>query len=456
MEIPQKEAIVALGKKKIVSSVLALSLILLLATVVFSYANSFGYALMLDGEEIGFLRKNDQAEITTFIASVTNEAQEIFQMDVALNETLDFLPDRRPRQHQSVNTLKDELRQRLSFSTIGYILTVDGKEAVALHSEGEYEEVVQIMKENYIKGKENTILKDFDIQGTLAFIKRPVPPEEIVPVQEAANILLTGMPQRQTHLVARGDSFWSISQEHNITVAQLEATNPQIKNQFIQPEDELTLMKVEPLVNVIAVEEITIKERIPFTTSYVNDNKMYTSQSKVKTNGKTGEKSVTYQVTIENGVETKRAKVRETVINEPVEKVVIKGTATAPTTGTGRFIWPLASGGTITSPYGPRWGKMHYGVDIAANAGTPIRAADGGVIKTSRYNGSYGNLIIIDHGNGYSTYYAHNSRLEVGVGARVAKGQTVALMGSTGNSTGNHVHFEIRKNGTPLNPLNFF
>ncbi|MCW3490459.1 M23 family metallopeptidase [Dethiobacter alkaliphilus] len=99
---------------------------------------------------------------------------------------------------------------------------------------------------------------------------------------------------------------------------------------------------------------------------------------------------------------------------------------------------------------------MHNGVDIADSRGTPIRASDGGVVRTSSYRGGYGNLVIIDHGNGYSTYYAHNSSLQVSVGEKVKQGQTIALMGSTGNSTGNHVHFEIRKNGNPQNPLDYF
>lgn len=443
-------------ERRFIVPILTLCVVILMVATVYSYHAGFGYVVVIDGEEAGFLSKADLGELPVFIAQLTDEAQAAFQMQVLLNENLDFVEARRPGEHQSTAVVKDEVRQRLSFSTYGFVLTIDGKETVALRSEDAYDKVLRIMKQAYLAAKEDIILKDYAIQEEIDFIKRPVQPDEIVTVQEAANILLTGLPRNQTHLVARGDSFWSISREHNISVAALAEANPQIKNQQIKPNDELNLITVEPLVNVLVVEEITVTEKIPFQTQYLKDKKMYTSQTKVKTNGQMGEKEITYLVTLANDEEVERTIVKETVLSEPVDKVVAKGTATAPKSGTGRFMWPLANGGTITSTFGSRWGKMHYAVDIAAAGGTPIRAADGGVVKTSSYNGSYGNLVVIDHGNGYSTYYAHNSRLMVGVGERVAKGQTVSLMGSTGNSTGNHVHFEIRKNGTPINPLKFF
>jgi len=122
-------------------------------------------------------------------------------------------------------------------------------------------------------------------------------------------------------------------------------------------------------------------------------------------------------------------------------------------------IWPAA--GEITSPFGWRsspWGEggdWHPGIDIASDYGTPIVAtADGEVIYANWYNG-YGNLVQIDHGYGIVTFYGHTCRMIVGVGDRVKKGQVIAYMGSTGNSTGTHVHYEIRVNGTAVNPANY-
>jgi len=126
---------------------------------------------------------------------------------------------------------------------------------------------------------------------------------------------------------------------------------------------------------------------------------------------------------------------------------------------TGTMLWPAE--GEITSPFGwrvhPIFGtqRLHTGIDIGADYGDSVRAADGGVVIHSDWMGGYGNAVIIDHGNGISTLYAHNSQLLVSEGQTVAKGQTISRVGSTGYSTGPHLHFEVRQNGSPVNPLNF-
>ena len=126
---------------------------------------------------------------------------------------------------------------------------------------------------------------------------------------------------------------------------------------------------------------------------------------------------------------------------------------------TGTMTWPAE--GEVTSPFGwrvhPIFGtqRLHTGIDIGADYGDAIRAADGGVVIHADWIGGYGNAVIIDHGNGISTLYAHNSQLLVSEGQTVSKGQTVARCGSTGYSTGPHLHFEVRHNGSPVNPLNY-
>ena len=114
------------------------------------------------------------------------------------------------------------------------------------------------------------------------------------------------------------------------------------------------------------------------------------------------------------------------------------------------FVWPV--NGRLTSPFGPRWGRMHQGQDIGAPMGTPIKAAKGGMVIKAGGGGGYGNLTMIDHGGGIVTAYAHQSRFAVGEGVQVQTGQVVGYVGSTGNSTGPHVHFEVRVNGTQRNP----
>ncbi len=127
--------------------------------------------------------------------------------------------------------------------------------------------------------------------------------------------------------------------------------------------------------------------------------------------------------------------------------------------GTGVMAWPLRGYSSISSNYGYRTlrGKsnLHTGIDIPAPPGTPIYAADSGEVILARYYGSYGNCVIISHGNNLATLYAHQSKLGTSVGATVQKGDVIGYVGTTGNSTGNHLHFEVRKNGSHVSPWNY-
>jgi murein DD-endopeptidase MepM/ murein hydrolase activator NlpD len=128
----------------------------------------------------------------------------------------------------------------------------------------------------------------------------------------------------------------------------------------------------------------------------------------------------------------------------------------AGSTGTGApsaagLIWPVD--GVVVSGFGMRWGRMHEGIDIAVSYGTPIRAAASGTVIHAGWLGGYGNLVVVDHGNGLATAYAHASAILVGVGQQVSQGETVSLVGSTGNSSGPHLHFEVRVNGLAADPL---
>ena len=125
--------------------------------------------------------------------------------------------------------------------------------------------------------------------------------------------------------------------------------------------------------------------------------------------------------------------------------------------GSGQFIWPV--NGAVSSGFGMRWGRLHAGVDIPAGEGTPIRAAASGtvaVLQGDGASGGYGNYTCIQHGGAISTCYAHQSRFGTSSGARVSQGQVIGYVGNTGHSFGAHLHFEVRVNGSPVDPLGYF
>ena len=146
-------------------------------------------------------------------------------------------------------------------------------------------------------------------------------------------------------------------------------------------------------------------------------------------------------------------------VQAQIAAMVSRGNPTPPTPGNHRFIWPV--NGPIASPFGPRVqpiigaSTFHPGVDIAVSQGTPIKAAGDGVVRMAGPNGGYGNFTLIDHGGGLATGYGHQSRIAVSVGQQVSTGQVIGYVGSTGTSTGPHLHWEVRVNGSPVNPMSW-
>ena len=183
--------------------------------------------------------------------------------------------------------------------------------------------------------------------------------------------------------------------------------------------------------------------------------------------GSPGTKEITKKVTKENGNPVSETILEESVVEEPEEKVILAGTKLPASYQSsfyedpdlsydedavyGKLQRPVA-GGVVTSGLGSRGGKVHHGIDIALPQGSEIRAADNGTVYFAGANGSYGNIVKIDHGNGMQTYYAHCSRLLVSAGQRVERGEQIALVGSTGRSTGPHLHFEVIINRNSIDP----
>ena len=163
------------------------------------------------------------------------------------------------------------------------------------------------------------------------------------------------------------------------------------------------------------------------------------------------------EVEEKKALEVARLKSAKTVVSRSSAPKVAVTTAEAPDVavdlGSISFIRPAE--GSITSRFGKRSRGTHTGVDIANKEGTPIVASASGTVIYAGWKGSYGNLVIVSHGNGIESYYAHCSVINVTAGDTVSQGQNIANIGSTGNSTGYHVHLEIRLNGTPLNPENY-
>lgn len=201
---------------------------------------------------------------------------------------------------------------------------------------------------------------------------------------------------------------------------------------------------------------ITVTEKVSYGTDYVDIPSVYKGYTELVSEGIPGERLVEAQVLFEGSRAVKVVGIKSTETAEPVNQVVRRGTKVVRTTTSDGSRWkksfvnPLKAGWLSADFYDYRG---HNGIDIAAPYGTPVKAAAGGTVSLARWYGDYGRCVIIDHPDGSQTLYGHNSSLNVQAGQTVKQGQVIAKVGSTGNSTGNHVHFEIRTGGRFLDPL---
>ena len=274
---------------------------------------------------------------------------------------------------------------------------------------------------------------------------------------------------QKVYTVKTGDTLWDIAHKNDLTFRELCALNTNFKGEplneksNIREGDELIVTKEEAALEVRITRIETREEEVAFAIETTKSNEYTKGTTKVLQEGQNGLRRVTFQNVYDtNNVLVEQTILSTEVIKEPVNKKVVQGTkkvksSTKFITGSGQFIWPVPN-----YRYCSRWyGGRHRGVDICAPAGTPIYASAGGTITKAGYNKAgagtgYGYSVIINHGGAYSSVYAHCLSLTVSAGQTVKQGQLIGYVGSTGRSTGNHCHFEIRLNGSYIPPQNVF
>lgn len=382
------------------------------------------YAVRLEGEEVGLVR--DPGEVEEYLGELTEKCASFYQMDLYPEQEITMIREYRPGESDNLERARENLRQRLNFLTDALMITVDGAPVAPVATAEELEQVVEQLCHAYVCDNERVELLDVKVLEEVSGKNCAVSPGQVCAPVEVAALL---MPQKYSSdlLVASRDTI----------VSRSGRNSPEV-----------------PEVHVESVEKLTVEERIPFSTRQVNTDKMYAGESRVVSPGKYGLKQVTYRITRENGAEQSREALSSKVIKKPKEQVVERGTLK-------RFAWPVACGGRISQ----RFHGGHSGIDIAAPLNSAVLAAESGVVIKTSWGPSQGNYIIVDHG-GYYTLYLHNIKNLVSAGQRVSRGQIIARLGSTGRSTGPHLHFEIRRKvgsgwggwytNPAINPLQFF
>lgn len=333
-------------------------------------------------------------------------------------------------------------------------ILVNDKEIVKVSSKNDAETVLNQVKNSYITPGAEVKGTDFVENVAITPSAVDVKKSEILTTSEAITLIITGSKEPKTYVVQGGDTVWDVATLNNISPYELMEMNPGVENK-ISIGQTLNLYQVKPYVTVKTKEVIASTEKIEYGIQYEYTTSLYKGQSQVKATGNYGSKDIKAEVVKENGVVVQTTPISETITAEPVVQVNLVGTkAVSITTGTGQLGIPLTNL-QVSSPFGSRGGSRHLGVDLRMPCGSPIMAADGGTVIHAGYEGSYGNLIEINHGNGLVTYYGHCNSMNVSVGQQVTKGQVIGTVGATGNATGYHLHFEVRLNGVAQNPMNY-
>lgn len=300
-------------------------------------------------------------------------------------------------------------------------------------------------------------LVGMDFAEDVEIVEAYLDESQLTGVEQAVEEVIKEQEVNSIYQVQSGDTLSEISIKVNIPIDRLIAMNDALKDETstIRVGQELIITIPEPELSVVRQEEQYIEEIYDADVIYVDNNSWYTNQMVTLQEPSSGFRKIIAIVSYLNDKETGREIIKEEVVKEAVPKIVERGTIIPPT-----YVKPI-SGGRLSSGFGRRKAPAkgastyHKGVDWAVPTGTSVYASCGGTVVKAGWGSGYGYVVYINHEDGRQTRYAHLSKVLVSVGTKVRQGDRIALSGSTGVSSGPHLHFEMLINGSHVNPLNY-
>lgn len=406
------------------------------------------YRIYINDEVVGLI--NNKEEYDTFIE---NHMKELLQQypdqviyaptNVRVEEEVTLLPV------DSIDNqaVLSQVAEKADFKTSTNVVTI-GEQKFAVKDTAVVEStLMDLMK--YYTGTEN-LAKIMDTENPIqalsetgsqyigAKVVEPVKvessyaaPDEVLTTDQMRRMMLYGQKEpQQTVTFGEDSSLWYIARDYGLTEEELILLNPQVEGlkwgELLGMELDVT--PLNPIIHVQTEQEKVNVAPISYETEYIDDETMLKGQTKVTQTGQNGEFLTRTKVEYVNGEQTNSTVVEETQLSEPVKEVIIRGTKVVSGVGTGNWVWPTTSR-NVTCGYLCYSG--HYAIDISASTGQSVYAADNGVVVSASYNAAYGNVILINHKNGYYTRYAHLNSMNVKAGDIVEAGQ---LIGGAGNT----------------------
>lgn len=416
----------------------------------------YGICVEYNGKEIGII----SAE-----ADFDNAAREV-QQRIAYSdedEQIDFSPE------FSLKIISDSEKIISSAQLANEMLAVSNHElteAFGIYIDGEFigavkdkEPVEDTLTNILLNYKVDGIVRDVSFKNKIEYTDGIYLTDSVMDEQAAIDLLTSKKQRNSTYVAKAGDSPAVICQKYNMTAEDFKRLNPKVEDTCTEGQI-VTVVENESYLPIQYIREMDTLSFLDYETIEVETSSLNVGTTAVLVKGERGEKQSSIEITYIDGIERARKVVSSKVTKEPVVEQIGIGTYTAKPsssstvlTGNGQFGWPV-DGGYISDPFISD--RNHKGLDIAAPGGTDIYAAADGVVVSAGFNsGGYGFFVMIDHLDGYQTVYGHCSALFVVEGQTVTRGQLIAAVGTTGDSSGNHCHFEVRNLGLCYDPALF-
>ena len=438
------------AKSHFFNVVVGFFVLIIIGVGVFTYNNLFAYEVVFNGTKIGVVKNVEDFEqaLTNVDANLTKwygSSNVFYEKSISYQK----VPIENPNDILDSDDCENAIyNMNLPLFCKGAVITVNGEEAVRVASTQDAKTVISNIGSIYEEENENEkVIKSSEVKEDLEYKEKLISIDSAMEVNDAIEYLNDTSDDK----VVNNDNSNILNEIDNAK----EGTNLVSALNFRADDFATEEIDSKPSITITTVKQVTYKEDVDYKTIYKDDSSVYVGTTKVTQEGKDGEKKVTAVNTYENGEVVESDVQSEEIIEDYTPKIVARGSKPLPpTTSSGTFIMPAS--GTISALNKAGSHAGYKAVDIANPTGTPIYASDTGIVVRAGWYAGYGNCVDIDHGNGYLTRYGHNSSILVTVGQKVQQGEKIALMGSTGNSTGPHCHFEIQYNGVQQVILNYF
>lgn len=491
-----------MNKERITSIILTILLSVFCIIPIFEFKSHVNekpmdlYRVYLDGKRIGVIKSKERLQ--KYINEEQKELREKYDVDTVYVPKGLYISEYKS---YNANIISEEeiykiIQEKENFTIKGYQITInknseEEKENIAFYTlkKEDFEEAItSVVKafvsesdlnvflsgEEFVIEKTGKRIEDLYIKEEIKIKETFIPSDEIIFVndKEITRFLLFGTDIKEKFYTVRaGDTIESIAETNKLAVEELLVVNQDLKSKhsILSIGQEISVALISPIITVVSEEHSVEEKEIPFTTEIVYDGTKYNYESYVKQEGRNGLQIVTQKLKYENG-DIVNALIADTnVVTEVINKIKVVGTKSVASINPedipdlGDWYWPTNIPYIITSPYGWRWGALHDAIDISGTGhGSPIYAANNGIVVKVWYDGIGGNQVLIAHDNDIYTWYAHNAQNLVKAGQAVTRGEKIGTMGCTGSAcTGTHLHFATYKRrpgagGVSFNPMTIY